>query len=114
MRFIEKLYEKEQKRAILCYVIILAFITVILGILFAYLWKVKEIQKSNMNVKEFIEAAKEITSINKTFIEVHKMSIEMQKSVMEILERIEKGQERIAEILLNQTKILERIEGKTK
>ena len=76
----------------------------VLGIVLAYIWKSNgKLQRAMMSALERIEKGQE-------------GMMKGQEGMMSALERIGKGQEKgfevIAEMLLNQTKILERIEGK--
>jgi hypothetical protein len=72
---------------------ILGICLTVISLIGAYLWKANgKLQKAMMDALRGIG--------------------EGQNAMMQALERIEEGQKEIAEMLLNQTKILEKIEGK--
>ncbi|MDI6793781.1 MAG: hypothetical protein QME81_13105 [bacterium] len=69
----------------------------VLGLIFGYIWKSNgQLQKSMMTALERIEQGQE----------------RMEQRMEQGQQRMEQGQERLAQMLLNQTKILEKIEGK--
>ncbi len=69
----------------------------ILGLIFGYIWKSNgQLQKNMMMALERIEQGQE----------------KLAQIVEQGNEKLSQGQEKLAQMLLNQTKILEKIEGK--
>ncbi|MEW6557149.1 MAG: hypothetical protein AB1349_07330 [Elusimicrobiota bacterium] len=92
---------------------LVAVITVIAGVV-TIVWFVRDIRKENSKVlKAILNAQNSSVEIQKEAIEIQKEAIEIQKGQTEILAKIEEGQRKgfavLAEMLLNQTKILEKI-----
>ncbi|MDI6793081.1 MAG: hypothetical protein QME81_09475 [bacterium] len=85
-----------------------------LGLIFAYIWKSNgHLQREMMNALERIEEGqKGIAQIAKEVAQIVKGAEESQKEIAQIVKGAEEGQKGIAQMLFNQTKILEKIEGR--